>query len=105
MGIFFNVFLPNLFTAASGLPLSDFALLYFSREPEELSIPLPEDTSDLFPVEHLLIVLAKALSHQLGSVLFDCWDRCINLAVVSTLKISKVSTCKSQAEWERIVIL
>lgn len=48
LGIFLNVFLPNLFTAASGLPLSDFALLYFSREPEELSISLPEATSDLF---------------------------------------------------------
>ena len=48
LSIFLDVFLPNLFPAASGLPLSDFSLLYFSREPEELFLPLPEAVSDLF---------------------------------------------------------
>lgn len=48
MNIFLDAFLPNLFPAASVLPLSGFALLCFSREPEELSIPLSEATSDLF---------------------------------------------------------
>ena len=45
-------------------------------------------------------MLAKGFSHQLGSVQLDCWDQCANLAIVSMLKISEVSTCKNQAEWE-----
>lgn len=39
-------------------------------------------------------MLARGLSQQLGTVLFDCWDWCTNLAIVVTLKRSKVSTCR-----------
>lgn len=70
LNILLDVFLPNLFLAASVLPLSGFALLCFSREPEELSIPLPKATSDLFlpfcSMSHLLLLLAEELSHRLG---------------------------------------